>query len=121
MTAQKLTNDLGTVNMSKEVIAVMAGLAAVECYGLVGMAGQGIQDGIAEILGSQHLAKGIEVKVVKDGIRVDLYIIVEYGIKISEVANNVMDRVKYVLENQAGVKVSQVNINVQGVRLDHVE
>lgn len=120
-TGQKLTNDLGVVNISKEVISIMAGLTAMECYGLVGMASQSFQDGISELVGVKNLSKGIEINITEEGVELDLYIVVEYGVKISEVANNVMDRVKYTLEEKAGVKVKEVNINVQGVRLDHVE
>lgn len=119
-TGQKLDNDLGTVNISEEVISIIAGLTAVECYGLVGMASQGIQDGIARLLGRENLNKGIEVHKVEDGIVVELYIIVEYGTKISEVASNVMNRVRYTLEDLAGINVVDVNINVQGVRVDNV-
>ena len=119
-TGQKLDNDLGTVNISEEVISIIAGLTAIECYGLVGMASQGIQDGIARLLGRENLNKGIEVEKVEDGIIVELYIIVEYGTKISEVANNVMNRVRYTLEDLAGINVAAVNINVQGVRVDNV-
>ena len=120
-TGQKLDNDLGTVNISEEVISIIAGLTAIECYGLVGMASQGIQDGIARLLGRENLNKGIEVEKVEDGIIVELYIIVEYGTKISEVANNVMNRVRYTLEDLAGINVAAVNINVQGVRVDNVD
>ena len=119
-TGQKLDNDLGIVNISEEVISIIAGLTAVECYGLVGMASQGIQDGIARLLGRENLNQGIEVHKVEDGIVVELYIIVEYGTKISEVASNVMNRVRYTLEEQAGINVVAVNINVQGVRVDNV-
>ncbi|MFO7820182.1 MAG: Asp23/Gls24 family envelope stress response protein [Halanaerobacter sp.] len=119
-TGQKLDNDLGIVNISEEVISIIAGLTAVECYGLVGMASQGIQDGIARLLGRENLNQGIEVHKEEDGIVVELYIIVEYGTKISEVASNVMNRVRYTLEEQAGINVVAVNINVQGVRVDNV-
>ena len=119
-TGQRLDNDLGTVNISEEVISIIAGLTAIECYGLVGMANKGIQDGIAKLLGNDNLNKGIEVQKVDDGIIVDLYIIVEYGTKISEVASNVINRVRYTLEDTAGINVVAVNINVQGVRVDNV-
>ncbi|GAB6098529.1 Asp23/Gls24 family envelope stress response protein [Halanaerocella petrolearia] len=118
---QKLTNDLGVVNISKEVISVMAGLAAMECYGLVGMANQSLQDGISKLLGTHNLNRGIQIEIIEDEIKVDLYIIVKYGIRISEVATNVIDRVKYTLEEKAGVRVREVNINIQGVRIDNVD
>ncbi len=117
---QKLTNELGSVNISSEVIAIMSGLSAMECYGLVGMSTKGFQDGLSQLLRLKNLTKGIEVEVGEDGVIVELYIIVEYGVKISEVANNIIDRVKYTLEENSGVKVKEVNINVQGVRVNNV-
>ncbi|OCL25972.1 hypothetical protein U472_08055 [Orenia metallireducens] len=118
-TGQELTNELGMVKISEEVISIIAGLAAMECYGLVGMAGKTIQDGLAKLLGNDHLSKGVEVETTEEGVSVDLYIIVEYGTKISEVANNIIDRVKYTLEEMTGVNVLEVNINVQGVRVNN--
>jgi len=119
-TSQSLDNDIGEVNISEEVISIIAGLSAIECYGLVGMANQGFQDGIARLLGTDNLNQGIEVHEVEDGIVVDLYIIVEYGTKISEVASNVINRVSYTLEETTGINVVAININVQGVRVDNV-
>ncbi|MGM0370078.1 MAG: Asp23/Gls24 family envelope stress response protein [Bacillota bacterium] len=119
-TGQSLDNDIGEVNISEEVISIIAGLSAIECYGLVGMANKGFQDGIARLLGTDNLNQGIEVQEVEDGIVVDLYIIVEYGTKISEVASNVINRVSYTLEETTGINVVAININVQGVRVDNV-
>jgi uncharacterized alkaline shock family protein YloU len=119
-TGQSLDSDIGEVNISEEVISIIAGLSAIECYGLVGMANQGFQDGIARLLGTDNLNQGIEVQEVEDGIIVDLYIIVEYGTKISEVASNVINRVSYTLEETTGINVVAININVQGVRVDNV-
>ncbi len=96
-------------------------MAATECYGLVGMASRNIQDGIAELLGMDNMGRGgVEVRLAGDEVVVDLYIIVEYGTKITEVAHNVMNKVRYVVESMTGLKVSRVNITVQGVRVTHV-
>ena len=119
MDTQKLTNELGSVNISQDVISIMAGLSAMECYGLVGMSTKGFQDGLSQLLRMKNLTKGIEVEIGEEGVVIDLYIIVEYGVKISEVANNVINRVKYTLEENAGVNVREVNINVQGVRVNN--
>lgn len=116
---QKLTNELGAVNISQEVISIMAGLSAMECYGLVGMSTQSFQEGLSQLLRRKNLTRGIEVEIGEDGVIIDLYIIVEYGVKISEVANNVINRVKYTLEENAGVNVKEVNINIQGVRVNN--
>ncbi|NLG79164.1 MAG: Asp23/Gls24 family envelope stress response protein [Firmicutes bacterium] len=115
-----VSTELGQITISDEVIALIAGVAATECYGLVGMASRNIQDGIAELLGMENLSRGVEVKLAGDEVVIDLYIIVEYGTKITEVAHNVMDKVRYVVESMTGLKVARVNITVQGVRVTHV-
>ncbi len=115
-----VSTELGQITISDEVIALIAGMGATECYGLVGMASRNIQDGIAELLGMDNLSRGIEVKLAADEVVIDLYIIVEYGTKITEVAHNVMDKVRYVVESMTGLKVARVNITVQGVRVTHV-
>lgn len=114
---QEFSNDYGTISISREVIAVVAGLAAMECYGLVGMTAQKLQDGLAELLGRENLSKGVTVRIAEDEVMIDLYIIVEYGINIQEVANNVVGKVEYTIEKMTGVKPSKININVQGVRI----
>lgn len=115
-----VSTELGQITISDEVIALIAGMAATECYGLVGMASRNIQDGIAELLGMENLSRGVEVKLAGDEVVIDLYIVVEYGTKITEVAHNVMDKVRYVVESMTGLKVARVNITVQGVRVTHV-
>lgn len=117
---QELENELGKITISKEVISIIAGMAAIECYGLVGMATQRVKDGLNELLGRDNLRKGVEVVVGEGTVSINLYIIVEYGVNISEVANNIIDKVKYTLEELAGVEVSEININVQGVRVGEV-
>lgn len=108
----------GKILISDEVIAVLAGSAALECYGLVGMASQhSFKDGISDLLGRENLSKGVEVKQEAGSLQIDLYIVVGYGTKISEVAHNVQAKVRYVLNDVAGIEVDQVNIIVQGVRV----
>lgn len=112
-----MNSQLGAINISQEVLGSIAGNAATECYGLVGMASRNLQDGIAELLGRDAVSKGVEVKLEGDQVVIELYIIVEYGVRISEVARNIMERVKYTVENLTGLKVNGVNVNVQGVRV----
>ncbi|MDU0480113.1 Asp23/Gls24 family envelope stress response protein [Staphylococcus chromogenes] len=116
----EITNDYGSIDISNEVIASVVGGKAVECYGIVGMASrQQVRDGLAEILGHENYAKGIVVKEDNCILDVDMYIIVSYGVKISEVAQNVQATVKYTLENTLKLKVNSVNIFVQGVRFNN--
>ena len=114
----EISNDYGKIDISNEVIASVVGGKAVESYGIVGMASrQQVRDGIAEILGHENYAKGIKVR--ENGtIDVDMYIIVSYGVKISEVASNLQSTVKYTLEKTLNVKVNSINIFVQGVRVN---
>jgi uncharacterized alkaline shock family protein YloU len=114
----QIDSELGKVFVSNEVVAVLAGSAALDCYGLVGMASRKqLKDGIAELLGRENLGRGIEVRSEPDGVHIELHIIVSYGTKISEVAHNVQSKVKYVLNEVVGLKIDFVHIVVQGVRI----
>lgn len=117
---KEMTNELGQINISDEVIGIIAGVAAMECYGLVGMANRNIQDGISELLRREQLNRGVDVHVESDGVVIVLYIVVEYGTNISQVAHNVMDKVKYTVESLVGINVARVNIHIQGVRVTAV-
>ena len=110
-------NNLGTITMEKEVVETIAGIATVDCYGLVGMVAQDIQSNISSVLGIESIRKGVAVTSTDDGLVVDVFVIVGYGIKIHEVAHNVMQTVSYVLENNAGITVNKVNVNVKGVKV----
>ncbi len=112
-----MKNALGQINISDNVIASLAGAAAIECYGVVGMSSRNIQDGIAELFGWDSMDKGIDVDIINNEIAVNIYMQVEFGIKINEVAHNVMERVKYSLERNVGMPVREVNVHVQGVRV----
>jgi uncharacterized alkaline shock family protein YloU len=117
MSNSVINQSLGVVNISPNAIAMVAGIAAMQCFGIVGMASHNIQDGISELLtGKDNLMKGIEIIIEEDVVTVDLYIIVEYGVRIKEVARNVIQNVKYAIENQLGLQIALVNVIVQGVR-----
>lgn len=116
----EMSNQLGKVYVTNEVIATVAGFAAMEVFGLVGMASRKIKDGIAELLRRENLSKGIEVLTENEEVIIDMYIVVSYGTKISEVAHNVQQKVIYTLDNTLGIKVSKVNVMVQGVRVTQV-
>ncbi|OXM85848.1 Asp23/Gls24 family envelope stress response protein [Paenibacillus rigui] len=117
--AIELATEYGKVYITDEVIAVLAGSAALDCYGLVGMSSRNqLKDGIAELLRRDNLSRGVEVHRNEQGsLSIDLYIVVSYGTKISVVAHNVQTKVKYVLNEVVGLQVYAVNITVQGVRV----
>ena len=104
----------GTVKIANEVVAIIAGLAATEIDGVVGMSG-GITGGITEMLGMKNLSKGVKVEVGEKETAIDIFIIVEYGSKISEVANSVQQNVKNTVETMTGLNVIEINVNVEGV------
>ncbi|MDQ0190847.1 Asp23/Gls24 family envelope stress response protein [Alicyclobacillus cycloheptanicus] len=109
---------LGTITIAEDVVATLAGLAAMDCYGLVGMASRRqVKDSLSELLGRDNPGKGVEVRIDNDFVEVDLYIIVSYGTNIYEVAQNVREKVRYVLNQSIGIQVDRVNILVQGVRV----
>lgn len=115
--SNEMETKLGKVIISEELIAMLVGVAAVECHGLVGMSSRNLKDGIAELLGRDKLSRGVEVSLNGDELTVDLHIIVSYGVKIPEVAANVVAKVKAAVEKQTGLTVAQVNVHVQGVRI----
>lgn len=104
----------GSIRIADEVVGVIAGLAATEISGVAGMSG-GLAGGIAEILGRKNLSKGVKVEVGEKEAAVDLFIIVEYGVRIPDIAVKIQDNVKRAIESMTGLDVVEVNIHVQGV------
>lgn len=112
-----ILDDYGSVKISEEVVAIIAGIAATDVPGVAGMSG-GIAGGIAEILGRKNLSKGVKVEVGEKEAAIDLYIIVEFGSRIPEVAWDIQDKVKTAVQTMTGLNVVEVNIHVQGVNFD---
>lgn len=106
--------ELGEIRIANEVVGIIAGLAATEIKGVAGMSG-GIAGGIAEMLGRKNLSKGVKVEVGQREAAVDLFIIVEYGYRIPEVAWEIQENVKKALEGMTGLQVVEVNVHIQGV------
>jgi uncharacterized alkaline shock family protein YloU len=107
-------NDVGSIRIADEVVGIIAGLAATEVDGVAGMSA-GLVGGIAEMLGKKNLAKGVKVEVGEREAAVDLYIIVEFGVRIPDVALKVQENVKKAIESMTGLEVVEVNIHIQGV------
>lgn len=107
----------GSVQIANDVLADLAGFAALECYGIVGMASPTMRDGVAQLLSREKLRKGVRIACPEEGVRVDLYVIIEHGTNLTEVSHNLANRVRYVLTNMADIKVSTVDVHVQGVKV----
>jgi uncharacterized alkaline shock family protein YloU len=114
------TSSVGSIRIADEVVSIIAGLAATEVEGIAAMSG-GLVGGIAEILGKKNFAKGVKVEVGEREAAVDLYIIVNYGVRIPDVALTVQENVKRSIESMTGLSVVEVNVHVQGVgfQADH--
>ncbi len=110
-------NEYGNVEISSEALATIVGAAAVRCYGIVGMVPRGIRQGVSEILGRDALSQGVDVKLEGEDVTIDLYVVMCYGIKIAEVATNVMETVQYEVEKMTGLRPVEINVNVTGVRV----
>jgi uncharacterized alkaline shock family protein YloU len=107
----------GSVHIANDVLADLAGYAALESYGIVGMASQSLRDGVAQLLPAAKLRRGVVVTSEEEGVSVDLYVIIEFGTNLAEVSHNLANRVRYVLTNTADVPVSNVEVHVQGVKV----
>lgn len=107
---------LGRIEVAPSAIASLAAEAVKECYGVVGMSSRSFLTDIAGTL-QRNTPRGIDVHVKDDSVVVDVYVIVEYGTRITEVAGGVMRRVRFTLENTLGLRVDAVNVHVQGLRV----
>lgn len=117
MKGQMETN-LGKVLIDNEVIATYAGSVAVECFGIVGMAAVNMKDGLVKLLKRAYLTRGINVAVDEDNnIIIDFHVIVSYGVSIHTVSDNLIETVKYKVEEFTGMKIEKINIFVEGVRV----
>ena len=111
--------DKGRVEVFPAVVGAIAGHAAIECYGVMGMAARGLRDGVATLLRRENLHRGVEVREIEGRLSIDVYVVVQYGVRITEVAHNLKSAVRFEVERATGVPVSDVNVFVQGVHGDN--
>lgn len=108
----------GRIEVSQAAITSLVAEAVKECYGVVGMSGRSRLDELAGSL-QRSSRRGVDISENDAGIIVDIYVIVEYGMRISEVASGVMRRVYFTLTETAGIPVQAVNVHVQGLRVSN--
>jgi uncharacterized alkaline shock family protein YloU len=106
----------GRVEVFPSAGAAIDGHAALGCYGIAGMAARGLRDGFAELLHRESVDRGVEVSEVDGGLAIEVFVVIQYGIRITEVAHNLQEAVKFAVERSVNVPVLEVNVNVQGVR-----
>lgn len=122
MDSQKpeITNEIGSIRIADEVVATVAGLAAVDVEGVSSMTG-GWGTDLVEKLGRKNFGKGIKVEVTDNDTKIDIYLIIEYGYPIPTVAETVQKEVKMAVESMTGLRVSAVNVNILGVSIKKAE
>ncbi len=113
----RISNKLGEILIDQNVIALYAGTTAVECFGIVGMAAVSMKDGLVKLLKRESLTHGINVAIQDDHMAIDFHVIVAYGVSICAVADNLIENVKYKVEEFTGMEVDKINIYVEGVRV----
>ncbi len=114
-------NSLGSIRIADEVVEIIAGLAASEVEGVVGMTG-GLVGDLANMLArNKNLSKGVKVEIGEHEVAVDLFIVMEYGVSIPEVALKVQEAVKEAIETMTGLKAVEINVHVQGVNFKPVQ
>lgn len=108
----------GQIEVYPSVVRAIAGHAAVNCYGVMGTAARGLRDGVAQLLHRENVHRGVEVRETPEGLAIDVYVVVQYGIRITEVARNLQETVRFEVERAVKVPVVEVNVTVQGVHED---
>src|SRR5262249_42305863 len=109
----------GRIEVFPGVVGAIAGHAAIECYGIMGMAARGLRDGVATLLRRENVHRGVEVREVDQVLAIDLYVIVQYGARIAEGAHNWKRVARFEVERATGVPVGEVNVFVRGVHEDN--
>ena len=112
-----IDNQYGEVQVDTEVIAKYAGATAVECFGIVGMAGVSMKDGLVRLLKKDNLTRGINVTINNNKLTLDFHVIVAYGVSIIAVSDNLINSVKYKVADATGIQIEKINIYVEGVRV----
>ena len=107
----------GKIEVSTRAIATVAGRAVAQCYGVVGIAARHPRFATVETLPPDQYGRGVEVRFVDDHVSIDLYVVLEHGLRISEIAHNIMSNVKFAVERTLGMPVVRVNVNVQALRV----
>ena len=115
-----INNEYGKVTISEDIIATVAGYAATENYGVVGMSAKTATDAILKLVGSEaNKKRGVKVSFLGEGdeVDIDLYVTLEYGVSLPAVAENTKSNVKYRVEEMTGIRVRKVNVHVENIRV----
>lgn len=116
--AVRADRERGRVEVLEPAVAAVAASAALNCYGVMGMAARNLRDGVFTLVRRENMHRGVEIRRLAEGLVIDLYVVVQYGTRIQEVAHNLQETVKFALERAVQVPVIEVNVTVQGVHED---
>ncbi|MBD5547427.1 MAG: Asp23/Gls24 family envelope stress response protein [Lachnospiraceae bacterium] len=117
MKGTSMNTHMGNIAIDNEVIAQYAGSVAMECFGVVGMAGINVKDGLVKLLKKDSMTRGINVSIRNNKLTLNFHIIVAYGVSILAVSDNLISNVKYKVEEFTGIEIEKINIFVEGVRV----
>lgn len=117
MRTSSMDTHMGNISIDHEVIAQYAGTVAMECFGIVGMAGMSVKDGIVKLLKKESMTRGIQVSLNNNKLTLDFHVIVSYGVSILAVSDNLIDSVKYKVGEFTGIEIEKINIFVEGVKV----
>ncbi len=112
-----MNTHMGSIVIDNEVIAQYAGSVAMECFGVVGMAGINVRDGLVKLLKMDSMTRGIHVTINNNKLTINFHVILAYGVSILAVSDNLISNVKYKVEEFTGIEVEKVNIFFEGVRV----
>ncbi len=117
MKKSSMNTHMGNITIDKEVISQYAGSVAMECFGIVGMAGVNMKDGLVKLLKMDSMTRGIVVSMENNKLVLDFHVIVAFGVSILAVSENLISNVKYKVEEFTGIGIEKINIFVEGVRV----
>lgn len=117
MKATSVNTHLGNIVIDNEVIAQYAGAVATECFGIVGMAGVSVKDGLVKLLKKESMTRGINVYLNNNKLTIEFHLIVAYGLGIQAVCDNLINNVKYKVEEFTGIEIEKINIFIEGVKV----
>ncbi len=117
MRASSMDTHMGNISIDHEVVAQYAGSVAMECFGIVGMAGMSVKDGLVKLLKKESMTRGIQVSLNNNKLTLDFHVIVSYGVSILAVSDNLIDSVKYKVGEFTGIEIEKINIFVEGVKV----
>lgn len=111
---------MGNIYISHYALATIASQSALESYGVVGITGKNVVNGIAKVL-VKDPTLGINVAFENESLIIDIYVIIEYGTRVQSVAYSVSENIKYQIEKATGLSVLQVNVHVRGLRISYTD